>query len=289
MSEFLERREIGRTGLQSSRLGIGSTFNASQHVIEDAFHRGINYLYWGTVRQPAFAQAMVNLAKYHRDDMILTIQSYSRDASTIEGEVEEALRAAGVDRFDFLLLGNRSAVPTDAFVEVFERLRDRGIVRFMSLSSHNRPMLPQLLELYAGDESPYELLMLRYNGVHRGAENDVFPFVPESGPRPTIMTYTATRWGHLVDPSKMPDGEAPVSARDCYRYSLSHPAVDMVLCGPANAEQMNEAIAAMERGPLEPDERERIERIGAYLYGQYSPAYPDVGDAKDVAAGRAAK
>ena len=87
----------------------------------------------------------------------------------------------------------------------------------------------------------------------------------------------------------MPDGEQAVSALDCYRYSLSHPAVDMVLCGPANAEQMDQAIAAMERGPLEADERERIERIGAYLYGQYSPAYPDDGDAEDVASGRAAK
>ena len=56
-----------------------------------------------------------------------------------------------------------------------------------------------------------------------------------------------------------------------------------------DTEQMNDAIAAMERGPLEPNERERIERIGAYLYGQYSPAYPDAGDAEDVATGRAAK
>ena len=289
MSEFLERREIGNTGLMSSRLGIGSTFNAPTHVIEDAFHRGINYLYWGTVRQPTFAQAMVNLAKQHRDDMILTIQSYSRDAGTIEGEVEEALKASGVDRFDFLLLGNWPAVPSPAFVEVFEQLRDRGIVRFMSLSSHNRPMLPGLVDLCSRGESPYQLLMLRYNGVHRGAEKDVFPFVPASAPKPSIMTYTATRWGHLVDADKMPAGEQPVSARDCYRYSLSHPAVDMVLCGPADAEQMDQAIAAMERGPLEPDERARIERIGAYLYGKYSPAYPDQGDAEDVASGQAAQ
>jgi hypothetical protein len=33
----------------------------------------------------------------------------------------------------------------------------------------------------------------------------------------------------------------------------------------------------------------RIERIGAYLYQQYAPAYPDAGDAKDVSAGRAAQ
>ena len=289
MNDFLEPREIGRTGLKSNRLGIGSTFNAPARVIEDAFARGINYLYWGTVRQPGFAEAMVNLAKHHRDELIFTIQSYSQDPASIEAEVEDALKTGGMENFDFLLLGNRNDVPAPAYVEVFERLREKGKVRFLSLSSHNRPLLPTLLADYEAGTSPYDLLMLRYNGVHRGAEKDVFPYVPERPNRPTICTYTATRWGHLLDPGKMPPGEPPPTARDCYRFSLSHPAVDMVLCGPANAAQMDEAIAALERGPLEADERERIERIGAHLYRQYAPQYPDAGDAEDVSAGRAAR
>jgi len=288
MNDFLERIELGKTGMQSSRLGIGSTFDAPARAIEDAFDRGINYLYWGTVRQPEFARAMRNLAKQHRDELILTIQSYSKEPDTIEAEIEEALKSSGLENFDFLLLGARSEVPANAYVEVFERMRERGVVRFLSLSSHNRPLIPQLCADYQQGNSPYELLMFRYNAVHRGAENDVFPFVSER-PRPTMATYTATRWGHLLDASKMPPDEKPLSARDCYRYSLSHPAVDLLICGPANAEQMNEAISALESGPLLPEERERIERIGAYIYGQYAPAYPDAGDAGDVSAGVAAQ
>lgn len=287
MGDFLDRIEIGRTGMTSARLGIGSTFGASASVIESAFDAGINYLYWGTVRQPEFARAIVNLSKQHRDELILTIQSYSKDPGTIEDEVDEALASGGIENVDFLLLGNHPEVPDHAYVEVLERMREKGKVRFMSLSSHNRPMLPSLLEQYSEGEGPFDLLMLRYNAVHRGAEKDVFPFV--SQPHPTICAYTATRWTHLLDPGKMPEGEVPVSARDCYRYSLSNPAVDMVLCGPANAEQMDQALAALKRGPVEPDERERIERIGAHLYGQYSPNYPDAGDAEDVSAGKAAK
>ena len=248
MNEFLEERELGRTGMQTSRLGIGSTFGAPASAIEEAFERGINYLYWGTVRQPEFARAMVKLSRPHRDELILTIQSYSNDPDSIEGEVEEALKSAGLEYFDFLLLGNRGEVPGDAYVDVFERLRERGKVRFMSLSSHNRPMLPKLL-----------------------------------------AAYTATRWRHLLDAGKMPPGEKPLRARDCYRYSLSHPAIDMVLCGPASAEQMREALLALERGPLEAHERERIERIGAYLYRQYAPNYPDGGDAEDISTGLAAQ
>ena len=288
MADFLERIEIGNTGLLSSRLGIGSTFDASTAVIEDAFERGINYLYWGTVRQPDFARAMVNLSKHHRDELILTVQSYSQDPSSIEGEVEDALKTAGIENFDFLLLGNRNSALSGEYVELFERLRDRGLLRYMSLSSHNRPFLPSLLEDYEQDRSPFELLMLRYNPVHRGAETDVFPFIQERK-HPTIATYTSTRWGHLLDSNKMPPGEVPLTARDCYRYALSNPAVDMVIAGPANGDQMGEAISALEAGPLEPEERARIERIGAHIYAQYAPQYPDAGDVEDVSSGRAAQ
>ena len=288
MADFLDRIEIGNTGLLSSRLGIGSTFDASTAVIEDAFERGINYLYWGTVRQPDFARAMVNLSKHHRDELILTVQSYSQDPSSIEGEVEDALKTAGIENFDFLLLGNRNSALSGEYVELFERLRDRGLLRYMSLSSHNRPFLPSLLEDYEQDRSPFELLMLRYNPVHRGAETDVFPFIQERK-HPTIATYTSTRWGHLLDSDKMPPGEVPLTARDCYRYALSNPAVDMVIAGPANGDQMGEAISALEAGPLEPEERARIERIGAHIYAQYAPQYPDAGDVDDVSSGRAAQ
>jgi len=288
MKDFLDRVKIGKTGLETGRLGIGSTFDAPAEVIEAAFDRGINYLYWGSVRKPAFAQAMVNLSRRHRDELILTIQSYSKEPETIEGEVEEAIKEAGVDHYDFLLLGHHMEAPADAHIEVFERLRDRGLVKFLSISSHNRPLVPTFLAEYSEGRSPFELLMFRYNSVHRGAEKDIFPFVQE-GARPFMATYTATRWGHLLDPAKMPPGEMPLSASDCYRYSLSNPAIDMVIAGPANAAQMDEALSALEKGPLDPEERERIERIGAYLYAEYAPQYPDAGDAEDVSAGRAAE
>lgn len=281
MNDFLEKRELGRTGLMTPRLGIGSSFGAPTRVIEEAFERGINYLYWGTIRRSAFGRAIRQLAKRHRDELILTVQSYSRSPRLMVPSVEVALRRTGLEYFDFLLLGARNQIPADDYVEVFQRLRDQGKVRFLSLSSHNRPMLPKMLDEYREGRSAYELFMLRYNAVHRGAEKDVFPFVPEKG-KPGIVTYTATRWGHLLDPKKMPPGEEPLSARDCYRFALSNPLIDVVLCGPANAEQMNEAISALESGPLELEERERIERIGGYVYGKFDPQFKDRGDAEDA-------
>ena len=43
---------------------------------------------------------------------------------------------------------------------------------------------------------------------------------------------------------------------------------------------MDEAISALEAGPLEQEERQRIERIGSYVYNQFQPSFPDAGDTK---------
>ena len=281
MSDFQAKIPLGRTGLLVSRLGIGSSFGVSASVIEEAFDHGVNYLYWGSIRRPAFGRAMRNLARQHRDELVLTVQSYSRLPALISPSVDVALRRSGVGYFDILLLGAQNQPPAAAFVEAFERLREQGKVRFLALSTHNRPMLQELFSKDAEAESPFGVAMLRYNAVHRGAEQDVFPFLAGERP-PGVIAYTATRWGHLLDPAKMPEGESPPEASDCYRFALSHPSVDLVLCGPADRAQMQEALRTLERGPLDPDEMERMRRIGNHIYGHYKPRIAEAGDVDRV-------
>jgi len=167
--------------------------------------------------------------------------------------------------------------PFAALVEAAQRLKTRGLVRHLMMSTHNRPSLQNHFREFEHGESPFDAFMLRYNAVHRGAEQDVFPHLPTAR-KPAILAYTATRWGHLCDPAKMPVGEAPPPARDCYRFALSNPSVDMVLCGPKNREQMQEALCALDAGPLAPDEMKRLQRIGDHIYGRYRPQFAEQGD-----------
>ncbi len=282
--DFTQRVPLGQTGLLVSRLGIGSSFGAPASVIEEAVERGVNYLYWGSVRRSAFGQAMRNVARRNREGIVLTVQSYSRIPALIGPSVEVALRRAGLDYFDILLLGMRNERPGRAYIDAFERIREQGKVRFLALSTHNRPLLPSLFDEYREGKSAYDVFMLRYNAVHRGAERDVFPFVP-ADPRPGVIAYTATRWGHLLDPGKMPAGETPPTASDCYRFVLNQSTVDLVLCGPSDRSQMQEALRALEHGPLPPDVVERMQRIGDHIYGRHKPKFKEAGDAKDVEAG----
>jgi len=283
MPSFREPIRLGQTGLRVSRLGIGSSAVADERFVEEAVEQGINYLYWGSLRRPAFGRALRHVARRNREGVVLTVQSYSRVASLLRPSVEIALRRAGVEYFDFLLLGMWNAPPGQRMVEAALRLRAQGKVRHLMLSTHNRPSLPEHFRAFEAGRSPYDAFMVRYNAVHRGAEQDVFPHLPTSLP-PGLITYTATRWGHLLDPAKMPPGEAPPPARDCYRFALSQPAVGMVLCGPANREQMQEALRALDAGPLAADEQARMRRLGDHIYGRYRPNFADRGDRSASAA-----
>jgi aryl-alcohol dehydrogenase-like predicted oxidoreductase len=272
---------LGQTGLRTSRLGIGSSFTTDARVIEEAVDQGVNYLYWGSLRRSAFGRAIRAVAQRARDRVVVTVQSYTRVAVLMAPSIEIALRRTGLASFDFLLLGMWNRPPGPALVDAALRLKERGLVRHLMLSTHNRPSLQDHFRAFERGESPYDVFMLRYNAVHRGAEQDVFPHLPLDR-RPGVLAYTATRWGHLCDPAKMPAGESPPPARDCYRFALSHPAVDMVLCGPKDREQMQEALRALDAGPLAPEEMARMQRIGDHIYGRYRPQFAEQGDRIDA-------
>jgi aryl-alcohol dehydrogenase-like predicted oxidoreductase len=58
-----------------------------------------------------------------------------------------------------------------------------------------------------------------------------------------------------------------MTAGDCYRFCLSSPHVDVVLCGPQNGAQLRENLEALERGPLGDDEMEWIRDFGRAVHG----------------------
>ena len=65
----------------------------------------------------------------------------------------------------------------------------------------------------------------------------------------------------------MPGGEAPLAAAECYRFALSHPAVDVCMAGPKTEQQMEEGLQALSQGPLDPREMERVRMIGDHVHG----------------------
>jgi predicted aldo/keto reductase-like oxidoreductase len=247
---------LGRTGLRVGRMGIAASYGVPGASVERAFEQGINYLYWGSIRRKAFAQAIRNL-KSQRERMVLVVQSYSRLAKLMAWSIERALKTVGLDYADVLLLGLWNKPVSSAILDAARSARERGLVRYLALSSHNRPLVAQLAANH-----DFDVLHFRYNAAHPGAERDIFPHLATKD-LPGMVAYTATSWGQLLKADKHLTGERLPTAADCYRFVLSRPEVDVCMSGPANAEQVNAALEALVRGPMDEEELAWIRRVGA--------------------------
>lgn len=251
-----QQTTLGRTQLRVGRLGVAASYGVPATAVERAFEQGVNYLYWGSMRRGGFADALRHLAP-RRERFVLVMQSYSRIAWMLGGSIERGLRQLHMDHADVLLLGLWNGGISPRILDAARAIRERGLVRHLAVSTHNRSSVPQL----AADPD-VDVIHFRYNAAHPGAETDIFPHLPTAN-RSGLVSFTATSWGQLLKPSKRLPGERVPTATDCYRFVMSRPEVDVCLSGPGSAAHMDLALRAFELGPMNAEELAWMRRVGA--------------------------
>ena len=260
MASFKER-ELGATGLKVGPLGMAASYGAPAEAFEEAFDRGCNYFYLGGGRRKAgMKQAIRNICRQGlRDKLVIAIQSYARFGYLMEWVFKSRLHSMGLERADILVLGWHNRRPSPGLVRRARAMKSQGLCSYLAMSGHQRRLFPQLAA-----EGQFDLFHVRYNAAHRGAQTEIFAHL-QGDHRPGIVSYTATRWGQLLNPHKMPPGESVPAPSDCYRFALSNPAVDVCLCGPQDIGQVRDALQTLELGPLDSGDMERMKRIGDYV------------------------
>jgi aryl-alcohol dehydrogenase-like predicted oxidoreductase len=261
-SEFIFK-DLTTVNKRVHRLGLAFTAGISPEGIEFALSKGINYLFWTKLCKDAQREVIKAALKKDRERYVLGGgASFGYFASSLRRATEQLLRSFDVDYLDVFQLywlGKMSAFTLSVQKELV-RLREEGLVRAVGVSIHDRIRAAKLAV-----DSPLDLLMLRYNAAHPGAEIDIFPSYQTR--RPITIAYTATSWQQLL---KRPKGwtEPVMSPGDCYRFCLSNPHVDVVLSAAANREQVEENLNALDKGPLSEEEGDWMRHFGAIVKEQ---------------------
>jgi len=253
-------REVPRVGKRLFRLGLSGTYDLGEAGCRQALER-VQYVFW--------SPRMKTLTPALRDALARDRERYAVSAGPFLGyfpgavrrAAENALRTLGVDSLDVLQLywlGKMSAF-TGAVQEEMCRLREEGKARALGVSIHDRPRAGRLAA-----DSILDLLMIRYNAVHPGAEREIFPHLAKR--RPAVVAYTATAWRKLLRPPRGWKGRVP-SAAECYRFCLSSPHVDVVLSAPRTVDEMRENLAAVDAGPLSGEEMAFLREFGRAAHG----------------------
>jgi aryl-alcohol dehydrogenase-like predicted oxidoreductase len=290
------RRRLGRTGLSVSPLGIGGGSQISSRDLLYAFDRGVNYFFFSSDLHHFAYRSSVDAIRElcgsgstRREQVVLTTVSYVNDPEKIIGVLYDQFTELGVDYIDIFQWGwvtERSdcralfeaagQLKTEGALakqlrfiiqdrerlrEVNQELLERGLVRHVGASFHSRGLARQWMP-------KLDVLMLRYNLSHPGVETDIFPYLSGDKERdPGIVAFNTAHEGIFFfhqRPAWCPDGPIP-SVGDCYRFALSNAHVDLVLTGVKDRAELDAALAAIEKGPLSPEEMATFRRYGLAL------------------------
>lgn len=240
------------------RLGIASygTTTITPDDIWYAIGKGVNFLNWAGLAEglsdgDVYSRAVTSLGD-KRKSVVVCAQFGARSAVDAAAELKSALEALGTDYIDILTMyyvetpdeWDEITSPGGAIQYLRDAKRD-GVVRRLGITSHQRKLAARIVE-----SGHLDLVMIRYNAAHRGAEREVFPATQSLGL--PVIAYTALRWGALLRPTiDDPPGYAVPRAPDWYRFVLQHPAVAVTLAAPQSRAELEEDLQVLEAtGPL---------------------------------------
>ncbi len=261
MNDWLYRTPAALGDKRVFRLGLAANYGIDEDGVRAAMDRGVNLFLW-TARGKALKSPLKAALASRRDEVaVVGYATIGWFGWGVRRGAESLLRELGTDQLDVLLLGwvGVGAAWTSATESELVHLRESGKVGAIGVSIHDRPRAGTLAA-----SSPLDLLMIRYNAAHPGAEKDIFPHVRDR--KPSILAYTATAWRRLLKRPKGWDGSV-MTAGDCYRFQLSSPHVDLAITGPASRAQMDENLDALAKGPLSPDEETWMRAFGRAVHG----------------------
>ncbi len=304
-------RRFGRTNLDVSVVGLG-TGGASQlgqgsgvaeaeahRVVRRALDLGINLI--DTAADYRESEAILGraLRGVPRDSYILCTKFNPKQAQSAQGSNGYALKSeqdliASFDRSlqrlgtDYVDLFQLHAVlpPTypevrDRFLPVMTRLQEQGKIRFLGIteafsSDDQREMLRLALK-----DNLFDAMLVGYNLLTPGPEEDVFPEAQRLDVGILIMCAVRKKIGK---PEKLEELVADLQARGelreplprtgpldwllhdgvdsvpaaAYKFAAGHPAVSCVLSGTANQVHLEQNVEAILGDPLPAADRKRL-------------------------------
>jgi hypothetical protein len=271
LPKLTDRLPLGN-GLEVSPFCLGLVSDPA--IVPAAFEAGINFFFVSAdMHWPVYEQTRRGLEQLvadnpaARDQIVLGLVAYVTQPEFCWMPFQEVLEAMpALGRVDLTIAGGSYSDEIGRRLNVFGEHKRRAYlgVRATGATFHDRAaMLPVL------DEQRVDIAFVRYNPVHPGAAHDLFPHVRED--HPLLFNFKST-FGHMTEEEYAAVGVGDEFWRphqtDYYRFALTQPALDGVLCALPRVESVRELSDALAKGPLDEDDHQYLLDLGELARGR---------------------
>jgi len=288
--------KVSELSLGGGQFYSGSTVEQVREVVEAAFSGGINYIDtaagYGESEQ-LLGQALANID--HPYIISTKLGGYPepfdpRDPRALRTSVKHSLQLLGRDYVDILMIHEPdrprqfdwwtdSENFTGPVLEVIEQLKAEGIIRFTGLGGTTAYELSHIINTGRFD---VVLTAFNYSLLWREAEISVLPAAKANNMgiiigSPLQQGALAQRYDEQIDHGarwlslprrhqykalySLLDGLDMSIVELAMRFVISNPDISCVLTGARTAQELEENLAAVEKGPLPVDLLQRLDEI----------------------------
>jgi len=253
-----DRLPLGRTGLDVSPFCLGVV--TAPELVLAAFEAGINFffvscdLHWPRY-QPLREGLSALFATIPRDRIAVAAVSYVTQPEFCRVPFLELLEEVpALGHIDVLVMGGAYGGELDRRRDIYRESLANALVgaRGLGVSFHDRAAARDVIGADAIDVG-----FVRYNPLHPGARDDLFPEL--AGERTCLVyNFNSTRGRQYTGslPAAVAGDMWIPRVPDYYRFALTRPQVDGVLCAFSQPHEIADLCAALDDGPLSAEEED---------------------------------
>jgi len=191
----MQKRRLGRTGLQVSVVGFGGipiialSRDKARKVVRYAYERGINY--FDTARAYGDSEEKIGAAlKDIRDQVIIATKTHQRtkEAAARAG-LKQSLRNLQTSRIDIVQLHGidneellEKAIGAEGALKALEEAKAEGKIDYIGISGHNPYVLIKAIKT-----GKFDTVLVPLNVLDRRANEQLIPLADELGVAVIIM------------------------------------------------------------------------------------------------------
>jgi hypothetical protein len=246
-------------------------------VVPAAFDAGINFFFvTADMHWPLYEGVRRGLTMLLergggvRDEIVVGAVSYVTQPEFCRVPFEEVVEAIpDLGRVDVTIAGG--AYANDLLVRLVEYRKHRtGAlpgVKATAASFHDRAAAREAIR-----HELVDLAFIRYNPLHRGAEEDLLPHLSSPSEGRALLYNFKSAIGHLTEKQYQKLGLDPHVWRpdvtDYYRFALTRPEIDGILCSLNEERHVAALDEALARGPLDDEELQFLRDLGDLTAGR---------------------